>query len=153
MRIVAPYFEKEKPKEYSSIDRVERGGYIPNDKKIETFIESGLSLVQMHRGTGEYEINEEESDFDEDSPEFLDELQKQAEEFTLPPLMQFVDKISAEEVLDSADKALREAEIELSEKKHKRSEKDATKSLVEALERNSNALERHVNAKAEDEPK
>lgn len=154
MNIVAPYSsdELDKKHEYSKVDHVERGGYIPNDKKIEEFISSGLALVQMRRGAGEYEIPEEESDFEEDSPEYLEELERQAEEYKEPPLMQHIDKMTAEEVLESADKALKQAELDEVEKKHQPKSKDANTRLVEALERNSKALERVTN-KAESEPK
>lgn len=128
----------------SNIDRVERGGYVPNDKKIESFIESGTVLMNQRRGQGEYEIGESESDFEEDSPEYLEELEKEAIDYMEknPPLNQFLDKVSANEILDEADKKMSDSDKaskrETKTRKEAKAESDAfsdnlAKKIAEAV--------------------
>ena len=107
--ILAPYRSGEvdviKECDLSALDRVERGGYVPNEVRIQKFIDSGLVLFgQSAQGTGEYEIPGGESDYEADSDEYRDELEDEAENYNEAPLMQYIDKITAEEVLDNAEK-------------------------------------------------
>lgn len=108
MNIIAPYvnYELDEANVYESIDKVEREGYIPNDKKIDSFVERGLVLTEMRDGVGEYELPSSESEFDEDSDEYLAELTKDAENYEEKPLLQHIDKLTAEEVLADAEKEL-----------------------------------------------
>lgn len=133
---------------YSNIDTVERGGYIPNDKKIESFINSGLVLTEMRRGAGEYDIAESESDFEEDSPEYLEELTRQAEDYKEKPLAQFMDKITAVECLATAENQIHQSER--NKAKPKRAEKSEGDRIVEAIK---DLKETVKTGKAEAEPK
>ena len=82
MKITAPYFVTEESVHvYDTHDMVEREGYVPADKKIDTFIQTGMLLQNMQIGGPDYEIQGEESDFEADSLEFRDELTKDAENF------------------------------------------------------------------------
>lgn len=148
--IVSPTFvEDEKVNVYSKIDRVERGGFVPNDKKIEQFIQSGVVGFDRH-GSGEYEIQESESDFEEDSPEFLEELTKQAEDFDEPPLAQHMDKLTAEEILSDSEKIIESRKEEA--KKPKKNASDFEDSVVKAITKGFDVLKTEKN-KAESEPK
>lgn len=141
MKIYAPYAscEVEVVKEcgHSTIDKVERGGYRPNSEKIDDFISTG-NIVSLSRSQdSEAELPSEESEFEPDSEEYRDELTKDAENFDEEPLPQFMDKLTAEEILDNSDKLLKEREKLASEKKLARKDKkksDADK-IVEAIER------------------
>lgn len=85
-------------------DQVERAGYISPDKKIEAFLSTGS--VPSTSGGSDYELDQEEVDLDPSSDEYVEVLHKEAEEFTAPIMPQFVDKLSAVEILDQADKVL-----------------------------------------------
>lgn len=147
--IISPTFvEDEKVNVYSKIDRVERAGFVPNDKKIEQFIQSGVVGFDRHGG-GEYEIQESESDFEEDSPEFLEELTKQAEDFDNPPLAQHMDKLTAEEILSDAEKTMESRKREPKKSKNGDTFED---SVVKAITKGFDVLKTEKN-KAESEPK
>lgn len=133
VKIVPPSVQKFKPKnDYSKIDNVERAGYVANYEKIDTFINTGMLLMDYHANSSEYDIPESESDFEQDTPEYLEELTKQAEDFDSPPLMQHFDKITAEEVLDNADKVMKMSE-KVDSKKTKKSEKSDAMAIKEAI--------------------
>lgn len=134
---------------YSKIDSVERSGYVPNDKKVEAFLSNGS--VSGLSSAGEYEIEEEESDFEADSHEYLEELEKDATKFIEEnePLSQFMDKITAVEILSEADKKIE------SEKRTRASKKQASASkedsIVKAITEGFDRLEKKT--KTESEPK
>lgn len=147
--IISPTFvEDEKVNVYSKIDRVERAGFVPNDKKIEQFIQSGVVGFDRHGG-GEYEIQESESDFEEDSPEFLEELTKQAEDFDELPLAQHMDKLTAEEILSDTEKTMESQKREPKKSKNGDTFED---SVVKAITKGFDVLKTEKN-KAESEPK
>lgn len=134
---------------YSKIDSVERSGYVPNDKKVEAFMQTG-SISSLSSG-GEYEIEEEESEFESDSPEYLEELEKDATKFMEEnePLSQFMDKITAVEILSEADKKIE------SEKRTRASKKQASASkedsIIKAITEGFDRVEKKH--KTESEPK
>lgn len=152
MNIVCPYKsdELDKKNKYDTHDMVERDGFVSNERKIESFIETGMVLTEYHANASEYDIPEEESEYEQDTPEYLEELTKQAENYKETPLLQHLDKITAEEVLAEADLALERASKVNTQKKPK----DASERLIEALERNSKAIAESAkkSAKAEAEP-
>lgn len=150
MKIVAPYFVTEEAVHgYNPHDKVEREGYVPNDKKVQTFIETGLLMQNMRLGGEEYEIQGEESDFEADSLEFRDELTRDAENFNQQPLNQFMDKITAEEILSDADKTI---EIKKRTSKNKKKDVSFEDSVVSAITKGFDRIEKKSN-KAEGEPK
>lgn len=132
---------------YSKIDSVERSGYVPNDKKVESFMQTG-SISSLSSG-GEYEIDEEESDFEADSPEYLEELEKDATKFieNNEPLSQFMDKITAVEILNDADKKIE------SEKRTRASKKQASASkedsIIKAITEGFNRVEKKNKTESE----
>lgn len=134
---------------YSKIDSVERSGYVPNDKKVEAFMQTG-SISALGNG-GEYEIEEAESEFEADSPEYLEELEKDATDFIEKnePLSQFMDKITAVEVLNEADKKIE------SDKRTRASKKQASASkedsIIKAITEGFDRVEKKH--KTESEPK
>lgn len=105
MQILAPYRASLKAKELhcehlSQEDKVERTGYIPAEKKIQSYIESGL-LLQNYRGNSqEYDYEGGETELDPDSPEYLEELTTDADKDSLSPLPQYNDRM---ELLEQAD--------------------------------------------------
>lgn len=151
MRIVAPYFVTEEAVHtYDTHDKVEREGYVSNEKKIDTFIQTGLVLQNMSiTGGPEYEIQGGESDFEPDSPEYLEELTKDAENYNEKPLEQYMDKITAEEILSDADKTI---ETEKRTKKNKKKEVSFEDSIVSAITKGFDRIDKQPN-KAESEPK
>ena len=150
MKIKAPYFfTEENVVLHDFHDKVERDGYVPNDKKIEIFLASGLVTQNMSRGGSEYEIQGGESDFEPDSPEFLEELTKDAENYNERPLEQYMDKITAEEVLSDAELTI---ETEKRTKKNKKKEVSFEDSIVSAITKGFDRIEKKPN-KAESEPK
>ena len=124
---------EDKKHTYSSTDKVERSGYVPNDKKIDTFISSGLMLMDFHANNSEYDLPESESEYESDSKEYLEELTSDAEKFDSPPLAQFVDKISANEILDDGEKLLKESEKVASSKKLARKKKTESEEIIDAI--------------------
>lgn len=136
--IIAPYRSGEveiiKECDLSALDRVERGGYVPNEVRIQKFIDSGMVLFGANgQGAGEYEILGSESDFEADSEEYRDELEAEAENYKEAPLMQYMDKITAEEVLDNAEKALRASEEAKKDTKHDRATEQANETASRAV--------------------
>lgn len=135
MKIVAPYFvTDESVHEYDTHDKVEREGYVPNDKKIDSFINTGMLMQNMRIGGEDYEIQGGESDFEADSIEFRNELTQDAENFAEQPLSQFLDKITAEEILADSENALKEREKTSKEKKLSRKKSDAEK-IISSLDK------------------
>lgn len=151
MDIFAPYRHEESDIKRKTYDNVERSGYIPNEKKIESFISSGLVLTEMRRGAGQYEIEESQSDYDSDTPEYLDELTKQAEAFDEKPLSQHLDKITCEEILDEADKALQSAMKSSKRNKKASDDKEATAKAI--ADRVSEQITHRLTSKSETENK
>lgn len=150
MRIIAPYFVTEEAVHtYDKHDKVEREGYIPNEKKIDIFLQSGMVTQNMHNGGDEYEIQGTESDFEPDSAEYLQELTTDAENYNEQPLEQFMDKITAEEILSDADKSI---EIEKRTSKKKKKDVSFEDSIVSAITKGFDRIEKKPN-KAESEPK
>lgn len=103
MKLVPPYVTRDVvitlEKKGSQIDEVERAGYVSPDKKIQSFIESG-QLLQDYRGNSEeFDIEGSESDFESDSPEYADELTHDAENYSGEIMPQFIDKITANEIV------------------------------------------------------
>lgn len=137
MNIVAPYKQTllDSKVTYSHIDNVERAGYVSNEQKITAFINQGLVLTEFRANSSEFDIPEQESEFESDSQEFLDELTRQAEEFDEKPLLQHLDKITAEETLKDAELSLNFAQKE-AEKQSKRSKKQSdTDKIVASIEK------------------
>lgn len=148
MKITAPYFVTEEAVHtYDIHDTVEREGYVPNDKKIDTFIETGMLMSNMRLGGEEYEIQGEESEFEADSPEFRDELTADAENFSERPLEQYMDKITANEILHDAD--LKQEYAEKAPKKKK--EPKIEDSVVKAITDGFNKIEK-MKIQGKDEP-
>lgn len=87
-------------------DNVERSEYISPDKKIESFIQSGLLLQNMNSGSGSYELDGSETDADPDSPEYRDELERDAEKLKGSALPQFFDKVDALETIERIEKSV-----------------------------------------------
>ena len=135
---------------YDTHDMVERDGYVPNDKKIDTFIQTGMVLSSMHMGGDEYELQGAESDFEADTPEFREELTKDAESYDNPPLEQYMDKITAEETLATAELALKGRENQKKGGKRVSSETD-TKEIVKAIKDGFSSLK--TSADSADSPK
>lgn len=138
MKIVAPYSscEVEVIKEcgLSSVDSVERAGYVSPDKKIETFLESGQLLQNMRAGGDSYEIEGTETELEPDSSEYIDELTKDAENYDEEVMPQHFDKMDAMEILDSADKKAEIASKKRKGDKTPKSEKDAFTARLDGLE-------------------
>lgn len=136
--IVNPY--RTKSKEITSecglsrVDNVERGGYVSPDKKIETYIQTGMLLQNMHPSGDSYELQGTETDLEADSEEYRDELTADAESFDEQPLPQFVDKLSASEILSEADRALENASKAKGDDKSSKNADDASKRVSEAIE-------------------
>lgn len=135
---------------YSKIDSVERFGYVPNDKKVESFMATG-NISSLSSNSAGYEIEESESDFDADSPEYLEELEKDATDFIEKnePLSQFMDKITAVEVLNEADKKIESAKRTRASKKQASESKED--SIIKAITEGFNRVEKKT--KTESEPK
>lgn len=136
--IVNPYKSKDK-KVYSEvglsrIDNVERGGYVSPEKKIETYISTGMLLQNMHPSGDNYEIQGTETDLEADSEEYREELTSDAESFDEQPLPQFVDKLSASEILSEADRALENASKAQVDDKSSQKANEASERVSEAIE-------------------
>lgn len=117
----------------SQEDKVERSGYIRPEVKIKSYLETGQLLQNYRPGGAEYDIQGEETDLDEDSPEFADELTEDAENFTQSPLPQFIDKMSAVETLNEFEQTFEQhsSEAEAKTKKATAEENERKKSLKE----------------------
>lgn len=154
MRIIAPYCSSEigviKECGLSQVDSVERSGFVPNEEKISTFIESGMILMNQRQGIGEYEIQGGESDFDPDSVEYRDELTREAEEFDQQPLLQSIDKIEAEEILDNAEKQI--VAKKRAREKRVRDKSNEIEISDSSITRLANSINRKIEIKAESEP-
>ena len=78
MNIIAPYVSEDYSvhvEEFKdTTDKVERSGYVSPEKKIKAYLESGTVLQSIRTGGEQYEIQGEETELDEDSPEFVEEL-------------------------------------------------------------------------------
>lgn len=85
-------------------DEVERGGYVSPDKKIQSFLQTGS--VPTTSGGSDFELQSEEVDMESSSDEYIELLHNEAESFDEEVMPQFIDKLSAVEVLDKADKKL-----------------------------------------------
>ncbi|MCM1320728.1 MAG: hypothetical protein NC041_04205 [Bacteroides sp.] len=85
-------------------DEVERSDYVSPDKKIESFIHSGVLLQNMNASGGSYELDGSETEADPDSPAYREELERDAESLKGSPLPQHFDKIDALEVVESIEK-------------------------------------------------
>lgn len=144
MNIIAPYRSDESDKKhiYSRFDKVEREGFVSNEQKIEAFINQGMVLTEYHGTSAEYDIGEEESDFESDSPEFIDELTNQALEDSRPPLIQHLDKITALESLENAEKTIEESE---SRRKNKKTDVSDSEKVVNAIKEGFKAVSKEKN--------
>lgn len=142
MELYAPYrnCEVEVMKEcgLSRFDNVERAGYIRPEDRIKTFIETG-QLLQSSALGGEYDIQGTETDSEPDSPEYVEELEKEAEDFNEAPLAQYMDKLTASEILAEADRELSNASKSVERDKTRKTEKDASKEFLEALKKEVSA--------------
>lgn len=142
MNIVPPYVSCEievmKECNLDKHDKVERDGYRPPSEKVDDFIKTGNILALSRYTDGDAELPSEESEFEPDSEEYREELTKDAEEFDEAPLAQYVDKISAQEILDEADKKI-EASEKLSKKRKKVSQSPEAK-IVDAIQKGFNQL-------------
>lgn len=110
MNIVPPYVSNELDIHYepasSALDKVERSGFVPPEKKIESFVNSGTLLQNYRAGGDSFELEGGESEFEEDSPEYREELTNDAENFDSPVLPQYMDVLSAsEKMADLMNKA------------------------------------------------
>lgn len=154
MRIIAPYCSSEieviKECGLAEVDSVERFGFVPNEEKISTFIESGMVLMNQRQGVGEYEIQGGESDFEPDSVEYRDELTREAEEFDQQPLLQSIDKIEAEEILDNAEKRI--VAKKRAREKRVRDKSNEIEISDSSITRLANSINRKIEIKAESEP-
>lgn len=138
MNIVAPYRSSEveviRECNLSRTDKVERSGYIRPEDRIKTFIETGVMLQSSRGADSEYDIPGNETDAEPDSVEYVEELERDAENFKEAPLAQFIDKMEACEVLAQADLALSEASNSSKRDKTRKDEKDASKEFLDGLE-------------------
>lgn len=123
-------------------DSVERAGYVSPDKKIEAFLETGQLLQNYRAGGEDYEIQGEETDLEADSPEYVEELTKEAENFDNEVMPQFMDKLTANEILADADKSLENASKARKSVKTQPSANEASERLIEALNKVSDGLQR-----------
>lgn len=132
--IVNPYFTKkcvfEVIEDYH--DEVERQGYVSPDKKIQSFLQNGT--VPATSGGSDYELQQEELECEIDSDEYIETLTREAENFDKPLMPQFVDKLSASEILNEADKYVIGKEFEAKEKK-KNAKVDKTDTVIDALKK------------------
>lgn len=114
-------------------DLVERSGYVSPDKKIESFIESG-QLLQNYRASGsDYELQSEELEMDSDSDEYVEYLTNESENYSEQVMPQFIDKISANEILNEADKKI---DVLKNAPKPKKSDSKKALETLEKIERN-----------------
>lgn len=114
-------------------DLVERSGYVSPDKKIEAFIESG-QLLQNYRASGsDYELQSEELEMDSDSDEYVEYLTNESENYSDQVMPQFIDKISANEILNEADKKI---DVLKNAPKPKKSDSKKALETLEKIERN-----------------
>lgn len=114
-------------------DLVERSGYVSPDKKIESFIESG-QLLQNYRASGsDYELQSEELEMDSDSDEYVEYLTNESENYSEQLMPQFIDKISANEILNEADKKI---DVLKNAPKPKKSDSKKALETLEKIERN-----------------
>lgn len=82
-------------------DVVERSGYVSPDKKIQSFIESGTLLQGIRTSGEEYDVQGGETDAESDSPEYVEELTQDAENYDGECMPQFIDKLSANDYVDN----------------------------------------------------
>lgn len=82
-------------------DVVERSGYVSPDRKIKTYIDSGILLQAIRTSGDEYDVQGGETEAEADSPEYRDELTEDAEKYDGEVMPQFIDKLSANEYVDN----------------------------------------------------
>lgn len=140
MKILAPYRSTEKTapelhfEKLSQDDNVERAGYVPAEKKIQSYMESGL-LLQNYRGSSqEYDYEGVETDTDPDSPEYVEELGEDSEKDGLTPLPQFNDRM---QLLEQATELQTRLETSTEERKRetqtRKSSSVKEKAFIETL--------------------
>lgn len=87
-------------------DVVERSGYISPDKKIMSYIETGVILQGIRTSGEEFDVQGGETDAEQDSQEYVDELTEDAEKYDGECMPQFIDKISANDYVDMKEKQI-----------------------------------------------
>lgn len=153
--ILAPYRSEAKEIRQecnlSTIDVVERSGYVSPEKKIEAYVQSGSILQNIRTNGEEFDVQGGETENEPDSDEYVDELTQDAENCTDEPLPQFIDKITAVEKLESVEKTLtsNESERKASSKKRKSEQEEKEKFISDF----SNSLAKAINYNKEAEPK
>lgn len=85
-------------------DVVERSGYVSPEKKIKSYIETGVILQGIRTSGEEYDVQGGETDAEQDSQEYVDELTEDAEKYDGECMPQFIDKISANDYVDRKEK-------------------------------------------------
>lgn len=118
--VISRYFRGVDSENLPTTDLVERGGYVSPDVRIKQFMDNG-NVLPSSGGSG-YEIPGVETDLDPSSDEYVDELHSDAENFKEEVMPQFIDKISAVEVVKRV-----ENDLEMSSKAGKKQPTDNEK--------------------------
>lgn len=132
-------------------DLVERSGYISPDKKIQSFIDSGMILQGIRTAGEEYDVQGGETEAEADSPEYRDELTEDAENYQGECMPQFIDKISANEYVDTT---LKNSEAKsLAEDSEVQERKKAKAERKEFIDELSTSITNHSKSSEKDDTK